>query len=532
MISFIKLQKCTLIFLIITLINAVFFYSYPMNVANFDYAGYLGMIHNRISNLILASGYPAIMLIFTTLFDIPIGANILDVAWLFKLQLIQLVIHIANLLICFVLCAKIFNKFAAVIMCIIWGLSTVFMASVNAGAPEWIHGELIILSFLLSAFALNNASSRFKIILYAVSWVIFCASYLVKFNSLILLPALLVVIAFDKNNTFSKIKILIVCVLSCYISIFGYIKYFHAPTAKTKQLSYDHAWVLIDAIPDEYFFLPLEKFNINTLRWLALSAVLPTDYALAGAYCCIDAGAPENIRLLNRVKYDQIMFKSKFELIYFLHSHPLPKEFVSGASAIPIYWYIGLKEADSLGIEVYKESLFIIPEIYVSQIINGFLHGSAYAKQTVPFYSNKLGETLGTIASGKDGFVSFKPPPTLNPYAQPYYNPSERVWGLGVQIFEIIAKLIMPRWLELIVVVFSILGIIFTDDKKVKFFGFLFLGSILIFFSASFVLLGMRTKEFTSITPLLATFYGLGLSSFYAICRDALHLKSSSSNAK
>lgn len=507
---------------LVLFINVIFYFTYPMNVAHFDYAAYLGMMYNRVSNLILASGYPAVFIILLKVFNISNAPTMLDVGWLNKVQNLQLIVHLCILLYCTLAVAKLFNKLTAVVMCVIWGLGTVFMSNVNSGAPEWLHGEFIFLSILLSVQAWASIRHAVKIILYLLSAAVFTFAYLVKFNSLVLLPVLCIIIFFDDMKIIRKSIVIIGMSSIGFLIIVSFVKYFHYPSSKTRALSYDHAWVLLAAIPNEYFSLPVDQLKINTLRWKALSSTLAADYSMAGAYCCVTEGAPVSVRSSYHAQYSKIMQLTKNELVTFVLAHPLPSGFIGGASAVPIYWYYGLKEGDELGIEVYKESLTTIPLSYAKQIYYGFINSSAYSRQLIPFYSNKLGETLGKNIDGKRGFVSFKPPTNVNAYAQPYYNPSEQVWSPGVRFFEILSKIIMPRWLELLLFFTSITGLLFTKDRKIKSFGFLFLAVIMLFATSSFMLLGMRTKEFTSITPILAIFYGLGLSSVFFLIRNKL----------
>lgn len=519
-----KLQIFGLLFFV-ALLNVIFYYTYPINVANFDYAGYLGMMNNQISNLILASGYPAVFILLINGLNISSVSSILDTTWLEKIQLLQLIIHLMLLLISYWFCIKIFNKIIAGVMLVVWGLSTLFMANVNSGAPEWLHGDLIALSLLMSFYAFSIHKIIFKYMFYILSALIFCIAYLVKFNSLVLLPVLIAVVLLDKKEVIWKILIITTSFCFGFILIFCYVKYFHYPSTKTKQLNYDHAWVLIDAIPADYFALPIESMKINSLRWRALSTMVPPDYSVAGAYCCIDIGAAPDVREGYKSKYNQIMRLSESELIDFLRINPLPPGYVKGASAIPLYWNFGLPETDALGIAVYRESLFAIPVSYVKKILNGISNSSAYTKQMVPLYSNSQGVTLGKVPLNENGFIHFKPLNSENLYAQPYYNPSERVWGLGVKIFDILSKILMPRWLELLLISISMFGLILQKNTKFQFFGILCLSSLIIFSTASFMLLGMRTKEFVSITPILAIFYGLGIFSIFDFIRNHLFSK-------
>lgn len=513
------------LFILIVAVNLLFYYTYPINTSAHDNPNYLAMMYDHASNLIHASGYPAFMMAWLSIFHVPQGTDRFDIAWLGKIQLFQVLTHIGLMLYCFIISAKVFNKLAAMAMCIVWGSSTLFMAGVGSAAPEWLSGELTALSFLLSAQAFVSTNNKTKIAAYVFSWLLFSFAYLVKFNSLVMFPVLALILALDIKTIRWKLLVASISGVICIIFVASFIEFFHYPTTKSRQLNYDHAWVLVAAIPDGYFSLPPEQLKINSLRWEALASVVPPDYSAAGAYCCIDAIAMPSVRAPYLAKYRQIMGLSKSELIAFVKSNPLPGSFNPGPSAIPLYWYIGLAETDALGIEVYKESVLAIPGAYLKNIYQGFLTWSAYDKQIVPFYSDRLGLIFSDELDEQSLFFEYALPPHAHPWFQTYWSPKNELWSPGVWLFEKVSSVIMPRWLELLIFTLSALGIVFSPKSKIKFLGLLSLASVVIFSMASFMLLGMRHKEFIAIFPLIAIFYGAGLSSAYVIFRNALASK-------
>lgn len=523
--SFLSKNKyLLLVFLLVMAINLLFFFTYPINIAAYDYPNYLTMMHDSVSNLIHASGYPAFLMVLLSIFDVPQGKTIYDIVWLNEIQLLQFLLHVGLMLYCIIICAKIFNKLSAIIMCLVWGLSTLFMAGVNSAGPEWLLAELMVLSFLLSAQAFCSMSNKIKIIFYVFSWMIFSCAYLVKFNALVVFPFLALIIVYEKKSVYWKFIAISISILPCIVLILAYVNFFHYPTTKSRQLNYDHAWVLVDAIPAEYFALPHQQLKINSLRWKALSSIVPADYSTAHAYCCIGTGAPPDVRASYYIQYRQIMRLSKNELIDFLKLNPLPSGFIKSVSSIPLYWYIGLSETDALGIATFKESLLTIPIAYLEKIFTGIKAWSTYDQQLVPNYSNHLGLIFGESVSKKSGFIKVIPTVHLHnpPISQLYWNPQEVIWSPGVRVFENIDSIIMPRWLERLIFAVATIGILFSTNYRLRFFGIVFLCSILTFSVASYVLLGMRFKEYISIIPLVAIFYGVGLSSACSIFRDAV----------
>ncbi|NOT85682.1 MAG: hypothetical protein HOP02_13090 [Methylococcaceae bacterium] len=524
-----KNKYLAFIFLFVLVVNFFFFFTYPINVAAYDYPNYLAMMHDQVSNLVHASGYPAFFMVLLSIFDVPQGSTIYDIAWLNEIQRLQFLLHTGLLLCCLIICTNVFNQLSAIIMCLVWGLSTLFMAGVDSAAPEWLLGELMALSFLLSAQAFICKSNKKKIIGYAFSGVIFSYAYLVKYNALLVFPILALILIFDRKSVCWKFFVISMSIVSCLALILAFVEFFHYPTTKSKQLNYDHAWVLLNDLPSQYLSLPSEQLEINSLRWKALSSVVPVDYSTARAYCCIETGAPADVRDAYYIKYRQIMRLSKNELIVFLKSNPLPNGFITELSAIPLYWYIGFPEIDALGIATFKEALLSNPMIYINKIFTGIKSWSTYDKQMimVPFYSNKLALIFGENINHKNGFIKIIPTVHVHnpPISQLYWNPQEVVWRPGILGFESFTSIIMPRWMELLIFVGAMLGVLFSTNASVRFLGFVLLCAIATFSAASYVLLGMRFKEYISIIPLVAIFYGVGLSASHNIFRDVFVLK-------
>lgn len=524
-------KQYLLFFALIAIINLLFYCTYPINVSAHDNPNYLAMMYGQVSNLIHASGYPAFMMVLLSMVDVPLGGDRFEIAWLAKIQLFQFLVHLGLMFYCFVISAKVFNKLAAMVIGIVWGLSTLFMSGVGSAAPEWLGGELTALSFLLSAQAFISSGNKTKIVGYVFSWLIFSCAYLVKFNSLVMFPVLALILALDTNAIRWRLVVASISGVICLIFTISFIEFFHYPSTKSRQLNFDHAWVMIASIPDGYFSLPPEQLKINSLRWKALSSAVPPNYSAAGAYCCIDAIATPDERAPYLAKYRHIMGLSKGELIEYVKSHALPLSFNAGGSAIPLYWYIGLAETDTLGIAVYVESILAIPKAYLEKIYNGLITWTAFDKQIVPFYSDRLGLIFSDDLDEESLYFEYALPPNAHPWFQTYWSPKNELWSPGVWLFEKISAAIMPRWLELLIFSVAALGIIFSPNSKMKFLGLLSFASVIVFSVASFMLLGMRHKEFITILPLLAIFYGAGLSSAYAIFRKALASKAGNHHA-
>lgn len=527
-----KLEKYhyTLLLLVI-IVNAIFSYTYPLNIAAYDNSNYLSMILENKSNLIHASGYPAMISIIMTIFEVIPPTNVINIDWLNIIQIINLVLHLLFFTGAFFLCSNIFGKRAAVIMSLIWGLNPIVLTGVNAAAPEWLQGDLIALSFLIAMQNFNRQSAMRKTLLYVISFSILFVAYLVKFNTLVIFPALFLIILLESKNFIWKIKTLIICFLACWALFYLFVKIYHQPTTGTKQLNYDHAWVLMDAIPNDYFNVNIDQLGMSSLRWKALRAVVPTDITMAGAYCCIDSGASSEIRKPYLTSYAEIMNLSRSQLLEFIKTHPLSPNVSNFAMSVPLYWYVGLAPIDNLGIDVFKESAVQDPIFYIKKIVNGFTkwHLNNINFITIPRSSNALNLIMKERNDTIDNdFQYYTIPDKAIAQHFPYWNPVERLWLPGTKFFNIVFKYMSSRTCELLLLMLASTGLMVTKSRKFTIMGVLSALGVIAFSAASFVLLGLRNKEAISIIPLYSIFMGIGLTSIITRIWLMVHKKNPS----
>ena len=512
-------------FVIVSLLNAYYLNTYPINIAAFDYPNYAGMIFSGASNLIHASGYVwAIRFIFDTL-GIPNGADIYDLNCLYILQLTNFCLHLLNIAICSFMCKKVFGRLPAVFLCLAWGGSLFFMGGVNSIAPDWLQGELLAIALLSGLWAFN-VKNHAKITLYIFSVIALTFSYLVKFNSLVVAPIIAILIIFDSKDWIWKVVTTFVACAASAALVLVFIESFHYPTTGTRQLSYDHAWVLIDAIPGNYIIKAPETLGINTLRWKALGTILPPDYFRAAAYQNVNWGAPKEIKAPFLEKYEYLMNASRAELIDFTKKNELPENFIMRVSAIPGYYYIGLPQTDTLGIAVYKESLLTIPFSYAEKLLTGWImFFNGYPTQLTPFKSNSLGLSIGNTIDA-DNNVRVSPPEGRIAQHMMYWNPSEKVKLQGMSFFEWLNILTPPSWVYALFALVSIVAIRKTQSKKTIFHASLLILTTILLVSSSLMLIGVRFKEMLALQPIVSIFLSLGLAS----CIQWWQQRQSSSN--
>lgn len=502
---------------IVILLNLYYLNTYPINIAAFDYPNYAQMIFSSVSNLIHASGYTWAARAALDFAGVPNGTDIYNFDWLRNLQLIHFYFHLFAIAIGTFICNKVFGKFSAALMCLAWGCSLFFMGGVNSIAPDWLQGDLLAIALLTALWGFN-IKNHAKIILYTLSAVILTFAYLVKFNSLVIAPVIAMLVIFDSKDWTWKVATAIVTLSASATVVFVFVETFHYPTTNARQLSYDHAWVLIDAIPNNYITQEPSKLGINSLRWRALGAILPPEYFRAAAYQDIDWGAPKEVRSPYLAQYNYLMNASRSELIDFATKHPLPETFNIHISAIPSYYYIGLPQTDALGIAVYKESVLAIPTAYIEKLITGWLtFFIEKPTQLTPLKSNSLNLLIGDDVQA-DGSVKLTPSEGRIPQHMLYWNPAEKAQYQGMAFFGWMNFLTPPPWAYALLAFVSCIAIFKTQNIRKTFQASLLVLSIVLLVSSSLMLLGVRFKEMLALLPVASIFLSFGFSSCINYC--------------
>lgn len=489
----------------------VFALSFPLNSGASDNPSYLWMVSNGGSNLIHASGYPFIVHNVLRALGIHRPANIFDPQWLLKVQAVQNFMHAIALLVLTFLVCRLFDRRTAVWFVVIAGTAPALLGGLNAGAPEWLQGDLIALSLLLAASGHVTRSEGAKALLYILAFVLGGMNYLIKYNAAVVIPFLALFVLLDRIRFWKRGALLVLSSFAAFLTVQLYIVAIHHPSTGTRQLSFDHGWVLVESLPENYLTRPPDSLGNDALRWLALCVSVPPDFDLGFAYPTIHTGAPPEVKARYRPAYDGVMQMERQELVAMLASRPLPVGFKPRASFIPLYWYIGLAETDALGIRVYFEYVGAHFTEYAGRVLSGLWFWGAPAGQTVPMASNLLGLTL-LPDMGWLQWRYYYLPRGANPILMRYWNPSERVWGPGMGGVRILDTLWLPRPIERFLALIVLVAVALCPDRRQRTAALLLLGSVLSIAIVGFILLGFRHKEYIACLPTLAALYALALS--------------------
>lgn len=473
--------------------------SYPLNVAMSDNPAYLEMIQKGISNLMLASGYPFVLHGLLSAFGIASTQDIFDSVWLDQIQLTQNLIHAIFLVLATYLAKRWLGASIAGLFALAMGTNAVILGGINTAAPEWLQGDLVVLFMLLLTNLLNQKSASRKILVGSLAGIIGMLAYLVKFNSLIPLAIIATFFLLGKADIRIKAKSVFAGVTAAFALLAIFTGSFHKPSTGTSDLNYDHAWILMYAIEDNYFERPNEVLGDSSLRWKALNIVLPPGVAY-GYQNVDDGGSPEE-RLKGKENYNLIMAATRDELIAFLSKYQLPATFNQGGSAVPIYWHVGLKEADELGVQVYKEYL---QSNWIGEgltIVSALPNFSLANVQFLPTFQDPQGITFES-SDGTASTVDYTLPSNVTPQFQEYWNPKQSISLIGLSLLSTLA--IISAWTNASMV-FLMLGLVLgilrrKDQTHLN----LLTGSlaVVIFYLGSVALVGFRHKEVMAALPL------------------------------
>jgi hypothetical protein len=518
------LYVLTAVLVVVLALNAVFYVTYPINLGQYDNVTFLQMMAEGKSNLFHASGYSTLIR-FMIMSWYPIDEVDMNpkgtgsAKWFKALHALQLVLHALFFGLALFLVAQLFSRAAAVLMAFGWGINLLFMSSVGSTTPEWFQGDLLLLLLLLCMYARRKARLG-KILLYSGVAVLFPIAYLVKYNSLLFAAPLLVLLAFDKEAWWLKGALAVAGALLFHFMVEGYAQHYHVLSTGSTQLNFDHAWVLTASMPEDYLKVPPETLGDNSLRWHALVSITPTEYYRAGPVWTIDYGPKdEAIKKKGEELYASVMSASRAQLIQYVNAHPLPKDYFHFSAATPLYFYYGLDNIDRLGIEVYKESLRLRWKDYARRILqNAWWIVREPDNHPVPTFAYPLDLNISptdyrTITSGQ---VLYSVPSDKAAMGLPYYNPVEVLTSYrGVRFFQWFDKMTSASWLYALLNIGALVGFLrlrsFADRLNVL----CMLGVLGMFFCASAMLMGMRTKEQITIVPLYFCLLAIGLVSAY-----------------
>jgi hypothetical protein len=502
---------------IAVVMQIIFATGYPLNAGRSDNPVYLEMILSGSSNLILAPGYGFVLnRIVMRIAGVPIPPAFTDIEWLQSVQFAQNVLHLCLFLLAVFLLWRLSNAVVASIFVIGNSLYVGLWGGLNSASPEWLQGDLLILSLLLAATAARQKTFPRVVAVASLTGLVFSLAFLVKFNSLVLIFGLITIFVFSGLN-FRKIALgLSAAIISALAFVSFYSTSYHEPRTGTTTLNYDTAWILSSSIDPGYMFRDNEDLGLEALRWKVLIQQLPTGSAFA--YPTIDTGAYPEVKEQGLLLWDEIMAMNRDQLIKNANAGEFKPEYNHFSQPIPIYWNVGLAEAEKLGRAVFLEYVFSNPGHVFNKVSSGILSDwGVYQDGFLPVEQDP--KTLIFNSNGPNGsndlgygFAEVSGPPQF----QLYWNPSMSIDKFAFDVASSLNKIRVPVWIEYLLTLLVIPAWLILRRSGMS---LLLVSAVLgqaAFMGASWMLVGMRHKEEVSILPIAVLVYSLVI---YAIAK-------------
>jgi hypothetical protein len=510
--------EATLLFpslVIAVVLQVIFATGYPLNAGISDNPVYLEMILNGTSNLILAPGYSFVLNRIMRIAGVSKPEIFSDIEWLQSVQLAQNILHLILFLLAVFLVWRLTNAAVASIFVLATSLSIGFWGGLNSASPEWLQGDLLILSLLLAATAARQKALPKVLVLASLTGLVFAMTFLVKFNSLVVIFGLITIFVFSGLN-FKKIALgLSVATISAlaFVSIFA--TSYHEPRTGTATLNYDTAWILTSSMDPGYIFRDNEDLGIEALRWKALIQGLPTGAAFA--YQTIDTGADLKTKRQSLSLWDEIMAMNRDQLIRYTNARQLPPEYNHFSQPIPIYWNVGLTEAEKLGRSFFFEYLVSNPGHVLNKVSYGILNDwGVYQDGFLPVEQDPKSLIVTNDGQNAKNDLSYTFADGSVPQFQLYWNPSMSIDRFAFDSASTLDNIRVPVFFEYLLTLLVIPAWFILRRSGLS---LLLVSAVLsqaAFTGASWMLVGMRHKEEVSILPITVLAYSLVI---YAVAK-------------
>ena len=495
---------------IAVVLQIIFATGYPINAGRADNLTYLQMILSGSSNLILAPGYGFVLnRIVMRIAGAPIPELFSDLEFLQSVQLAQNIFHLALFLIAVFLLWRLTNAFVASIFVLGNSLYVGFWGGLNSASPEWLQGDLLILSLLLAATTARQKTLPRVLALATITGLVFSLAFLVKFNSLVLIFGLIAIFVFSGLN-FKKIAL---GVSAATISAIAFVSFFsisyHEPRTGTTTLNYDTAWILTSSMEFGYLEKPNEELGTEALRWKALIQQLPTGDSYA--YPTIEVGAYPEVKEQGLALWNEIMAMNRDQLIEVTNAGQFKQEYSHYSQPTPIYWNVGLAEGEKLGRAVFFEYLRSNPGHIFNKISSGLLGDwGVYQDGFLPVEQDRKTLLLESNAPNASNALSYSFAVVSGPpQFQLYWNPSMSIDKFAFDLASTLDKIRVPIWIEYLLTLLVIPAWFVLRRSGLSLLlvsGFLGQAA---FMGASWMLVGMRHKEEVSILPITVLVYSL-----------------------
>ncbi len=508
------------------LVFRVFFVlTYPLDTCS-DALTYYLLMHNGMSSLVHATGYPYLMHFFSVF--LPTKTDLL---------VFQHVIDFGTQLVLMILLKKRFGLIAAITAGLVYGLELRTINWVSRSTPEWLQGVFFVLAFVGAMEAYFAKRPVKKISLYLLSAWLFTWSILVKFLTVVMLPVYLILFILEGKKWKGRWFCLATMCLIFVTQVALFIYFYHYPSTGTKALTHDAGWVFNTKIRS---FLPATHHFSESGPWSKRYGILISE--MSGSSDDIDIhrvygnvnSVPRSIRKPYRDRYRELMAKSDDELQHIINAKQHVKDL--DTNYLVSNYYLGLSETDDLLIKVFFETIVSYPREYLSNVIRGikesfFIKTSYYiAIVRNPFSSNPN----HPFQLNKDDIIQNLP------WGYALFNVSPRIRCMydkpiflkrGLQFFTSWGEYVyIPTIIKWVIIFLAILLVCldYRKDKGLK-LAVLYLSmgvlSIFLFVCLSNLIFTYRDKEFQAYQHLMGILVGISVSSIVSFVRLRWHAR-------
>jgi hypothetical protein len=344
--------------------------------------------------------------------------------------------------------------------------------------------------------------------LASVTGLVFSLAYLVKFNSLVVIFGLITIFVFSGLN-FKKIALgLSVTTISALAFVSFYATSYHEPRTGTTTLNYDTSWILSSSMDPGYLYRDNEDLGLEALRWKALIQQLPTGSAFA--YPTIDTGAYPEVKEQGLSLWDDIMAMDRDQLIEVTNAGQFKPEYNHFSQPTPIYWNVGLAEAEKLGRDLFFEYVFNNPGHVFNKISSGILGDwGVYQEGFLPVEQDPKTLVLSSNDPNASNDLSYSFADFTAPPFQTYWNPSMAIDKFAFDLASTLENIRVPVFIEYLLTLLVIPAWFVLRRSGLS---LLLVSAVLsqaAFMSAAWMLVGMRHKEEVSILPITVLVYSL-----------------------
>jgi hypothetical protein len=338
---------------------------------------------------------------------------------------------------------------------------------------------------------------------------VFSLAFLVKFNSLVVIFGLITIFVFSGLN-FKKIAL---GLAASTISALSFVSFFsstyHEPRTGTETLSYATSWNLTSSIDHGYLERDNKDLGIEALRWKALIQQLPTGHAFA--YPTIDTGAYPEVKEQGLALWNEIMDMNRDQLIEVTNTGVFKPEYSHFSQPTPIYWNVGLAEAETLGRAVFFEYLLDNPGHVFNKVSFGLLSDwGVYQDGFLPVEQDPKTLVLDSEAPNANNDLSYSFAEVSGPpQFQLYWNPSMVIDKYAFDLASTLDNMRVPVWIEYLLTLLVIPAWFVLRRYGMSLMLVSAVLSQAAFLGASWMLVGMRHKEEVAILPITVLAYSL-----------------------